>query len=218
METKKTSENKYISAGIFAAVAASLCCIAPVLAIIGGIGGIASAFTWLEPLRPYLIGLSVISLSAAFYQAYKPKKEIDCDCETEYLSADKAGKPKFINSKKFLWSITIISAVLLSFPYYSQVLFPKVSTNTAVIKPEYIMEAKFNIEGMTCESCEQSIDYSLKTSDGVLTASSSYKTGVAKVKYDTNKTKADDLAKIITKKTGYKVKDYEVIKKNDGVN
>ncbi len=218
MAQKKASKNKFINAGIFAALAASICCIAPVLAIIGGIGGIASAFTWLEPLRPYLIGLSIVSLTAAFYQAYKPKKEIECDCETDLQEDGTEGKPKFINSKKFLWSITIVSALLLSFPYYSQILFPKVNSSSALIKPENIVLAKINIEGMTCESCEQSIDYSLKTTDGVLSATSSYKTGVAEVKYDKNKTKVTDLVKAITEKTGYKVKDYQLIKKNSGAN
>ncbi len=209
MEKKKTPGNNFIGAGIFAAVAASLCCIAPVLAIVGGIGGIASTFTWLEPLRPYLIGLSVISLSAAFYQAYKPKKEIECDCETDE-------KPKFINSKKFLWTITIVSAILLSFPYYSQTFFPKVNSPVETANSN-IVEAKINIEGMTCSSCEQTVDYSLKTTKGVLAATSSYKTGVANVKFDKRKTKITDLVTAITKRTGYTVKNYKISEKQKEV-
>ena len=203
----KTKENKWLGVGIYAAVAASLCCIAPVLAILGGIGGIASTFSWLEPLRPYLIGLSVIALGAAFYQAYKPKNEIECDCETDDLSADKAGKPKFINSKKFLWIILIVSVALFSFPYYSGALFPNVDTAVAKTNTSNVVEAKINIEGMTCTSCEHTIDYSLKTTNGVLDATSSYKTGVAKVKYDKSKVSPEQLKKAIEDKTGYKVKD-----------
>ena len=44
MENDKSKENKWIGVGLFASVTASLCCIAPVLAILGGIGGIASTF------------------------------------------------------------------------------------------------------------------------------------------------------------------------------
>jgi len=199
MENNKSKENKWLGVGIFAAVAASLCCIAPVLAILGGIGGIASTFSWLEPLRPYLMGVSAIALGAAFYQAYKPKKEIECDCEE--------AKPKFINSKKFLWIILFVSVGLFSLPYYSGALFPDVETAVAETNTDNVVEAKINIEGMTCTSCENTVDYSLKTTDGVLSATSSYKTGVAKVKYDKSKVNPEQLKKAIEEKAGYKVKD-----------
>lgn len=207
MKKNESKENKWLGVGIFAAVAASLCCIAPVLAILGGIGGIASTFSWLEPLRPYLIGLSIIALGLAFYQAYKPKKEIECDCESDDLSADKAGKPKFINSKKFLWIILVVSISLFSFPYYSGVFFPNVETAVAKTNQANIVEATINVEGMTCTSCEHTVDYSLNTTKGVLSATSSYKTGVAKVKYDKTKVSPEQLKKAIEEKAGYKVKD-----------
>jgi len=207
MKKNIMNEHKFLGFGFFAAVAASLCCIAPVLAILGGIGGIASTFSWLEPLRPYLIGLSAIALGAAFYQAYKTKKEIECDCENDDLSADKAGKPKFINSKMFLWIILFVSIALFSFPYYSSALFPNVETAVAKTNTANVVEVKINIEGMTCTSCENTIDYSLKTTKGVLSATSSYKTGIAKVKYDKTKVKPEDLKKAIEEKAGYKVKD-----------
>jgi len=47
---KKT--NKIIGAGVFTAIASSLCCITPVLALISGTSGVASTFSWLEPFRP----------------------------------------------------------------------------------------------------------------------------------------------------------------------
>src|SRR5690554_7743242 len=76
-------DNKLIGAGILTAFAASLCCITPVLALIAGTSGLAASFSWLEPFRPYLIGLTILVLGFAWYQKLKPKKEIDCDCETE---------------------------------------------------------------------------------------------------------------------------------------
>jgi copper chaperone CopZ len=201
MDKNNSKENKWIGVGIFAAVAASLCCIAPLLAILGGIGGVASTFSWLETLRPYLIGLSVIALGTAFYQAYKPKKEIECSCEQEE-------KPKFINSKKFLWIILAVSVLLFSFPYYSGTFFSNVNAVIANTNSENIIEAKINVKGMTCESCEHTIDYSLQTTEGVLSASSSFKTGVAKVKYDKSKVNPEQLKKAIEEKAGYKVKDF----------
>ena len=62
------SENKLIGAGMLTAITASLCCITPVLALIAGTSGIASTFSWIEPFRPYLIGLTFLVLGFAWYR------------------------------------------------------------------------------------------------------------------------------------------------------
>jgi len=187
--------------GIVTALLASLCCITPVLAVLGGLGGIATTFTFLEPLRPYLIGLTVIVLGYAFYKAYWPKKEtnIECACDTDE-------KPKFINSKKFLWIITAVSALLITFPYYSKALFPAGKENVVIVQSDNIVKAEIQIEGMTCTSCENSVDYVLKSEAGVIKESSSYKTGIAKVEFDKSKVTEVQLKKAIEGKVGYKVK------------
>ncbi|MEJ7680346.1 MAG: hypothetical protein WKG06_21325 [Segetibacter sp.] len=41
---------------------ASLCCITPVIALLAGSSSIAANFSWIEPARPYLIGLSIAVL------------------------------------------------------------------------------------------------------------------------------------------------------------
>ncbi len=100
MEQNKSSEKKWIGAGLLAAVAASLCCITPVLAVLGGLGGIASTFSWLDPLRPYLIGFAVIAIGYAWYNYFKLKNTDDCDCDIDE-------KPKWYQTKGFLIGITI---------------------------------------------------------------------------------------------------------------
>ena len=76
------ADNKLISAGLLTAIASSLCCITPVLAIVAGSSGLASTFSWLEPFRPYFIGMTVLVLGFAWYQKLKPEQKIDCNCET----------------------------------------------------------------------------------------------------------------------------------------
>ena len=49
------TDKKLIGAGLLTAIAASLCCITPVLALVAGTSGLASTFSWLEPARPYFI-------------------------------------------------------------------------------------------------------------------------------------------------------------------
>ncbi len=189
------------NSAIVTAVLASLCCVTPVLAIVAGLSGAASAFSFMEPFRPYFIGLTIILLGYAFLEAYKPKtKQIECDCETEENK-----KKNFLNSKGFLWTVAIVSLGLISFPYYSSSLFP----DAAIVKTSntnFIVKAKLEIEGMTCTGCEASVNYALKSEKGVLTAKSSFKTGTATVKYDKRKVSLVKLKKAIEEKVGYKVK------------
>ncbi|MCH9029225.1 MAG: mercuric transport protein MerTP, partial [Bacteroidetes bacterium] len=177
MEQKKSSEKKWLGAGLLAAVAASLCCITPVLAVLGGLGGIASTFSWLDPSRPYLIGFTAIVLGYAFYNAYKPEKEGDVDCACEY--DESPAKKNFLNSKAFLWVVTGVSVLMFAFPSYSHIFFPNTNNNIVVVNESNITEAKFYIEGMTCTGCEESVDYALETEEGVISVTSSYETGIA---------------------------------------
>lgn len=200
MKTNKLFQNS----AIVTALLASLCCITPLLAVLGGLSSIASMFSFLEPFRPYFIAITILILGYAFYNAYKPKNknEIDCACETDE-------KPKFINSKKFLWIITVVSAMLITFPYYSKALFPSVKKNILIIQSNNIVKAKLDIEGMSCNSCEESVDYALKSENGVISATSSYKTGIAFVEYDKTKVNLEQLKNAVEEKVGYKVKNIE---------
>ena len=206
------SDKIFQNSALVSAFLASLCCITPVLAVLGGLSGIASTFSFLEPLRPYFIVFTAIILGYAFYNAYKTKKknEIECACLPAEASA-KAGdddkvdtKKSFINSKSFLWIVAVIAVVLITFPYYSQAFFPE-SQSVLSANSNHIIKAKLEIEGMTCTSCEQSVDYALKSEKGVLSAESSYKTGIAYVQYDDTKVNQEQLKKAVEEKVGYKV-------------
>mgnify|MGYP001322339754 CR=1 FL=1 len=91
----------YLGTGLLAAIASSLCCIAPLLALLGGVAGTASTFSWIEPARPFLIGISVIALGLAFYQAYKPKPVDNCNCEVPE-------KKSFLKLREALWLMEIL--------------------------------------------------------------------------------------------------------------
>lgn len=191
------------NSALVTAFLASLCCITPVLAVLGGLSGIASTFSFLEPLRPYFIAFTAIVLGYAFYNAFKPKKQdyIECACDDEESSA----KKNFINSKGFLWLVAVVSIVLISFPYYSKAFFTESGNNIVVVQSDNIQKAEMEIEGMTCRSCEQSVDYALKSEDGVISATSSYKTGIAFVEYDKSKVTPEKLKQAIEDKVGYEV-------------
>ena len=162
MKTENTSKG-LIGAGVLSALAASLCCITPVLALIAGSSGIAASFSWLEPARPYLIGITILVLGFAWYQKLKPKKadEIDCDCEEDE-------KPSFLQSKKFLGIVTVLATVMLTFPYYSHIFYPDTKANVIIVDSNNIQQASFEISGMTCTGCEEHIKHAVAQLPGFI--------------------------------------------------
>ena len=186
--------------GVVAAVAASLCCITPVLALLGGISGIASAFSWVEPYRPYLIGATVLVFGFAWYQKLKPRKkeEINCDCETDV-------KPSFWQSKTFLGIITVFAALMISFPHYAQIFYPKSPVaNMMIVEKNNIRQVELKISGMTCQSCSEHVNHALDGVAGVLEHTTSYEQGTSLVKFDASKASKEKLVEAVNA-TGYKV-------------
>lgn len=200
------SENKLIGTSLLTAIAASLCCMTPVLALIAGTSGIASTFSWIEPFRPYLIGLTILVLGFAWYQKLKPQKEIDCECETDDLPAGKAGKTKFIQSKTFLGIVTAFAIVMLAFPYYSGIFYPNTDKQIIVVDESDIKTIEFKISGMTCTSCEEHVNHEVNKLNGIISSKASYENGNAIIKFDKTKTNETDIEKAINS-TGYKVTD-----------
>ena len=192
-------DNKLIGAGILTAFAASLCCITPVLALIAGTSGLAASFSWLEPFRPYLIGLTILVLGFAWYQKLKPKKQIDCNCETEE-------KPKFIQSKMFLGIVTAFAIVMLVFPYYSSIFYPKTEKQIIVVDKSNIQKVEFTISGMTCASCGEHVNHEVNKLTGIISSNASYEKENAIVKFDNSKTNIFEIEKAINS-TGYSVTD-----------
>lgn len=69
------SAGTFTGAGVFAAIAASLCCITPVIALLAGSSSIVANFSWIEPARPYLVSLSIVVLAFAWYFKLKPAEK-----------------------------------------------------------------------------------------------------------------------------------------------
>lgn len=197
-------ENKLIGAGLLAAITASLCCITPVLALIAGTSGIASTFSWLEPFRPYLIGLTILVLGFAWYQKLKPKEDLDCECEKDDLPAGKAGKPKFIQSKTFLGIVTAFAIIMLAFPYYSSLFYPDNKREVVIVNQSDIQIVNFTVQGMTCAGCEESIKHAVNELYGIINVTPSYEKGNTVVEFDKSKTSKVAIEKAINS-TGYKV-------------
>ncbi|SEB97145.1 Copper chaperone CopZ [Maribacter dokdonensis] len=192
-------KNKLAFTSFLTAITASLCCITPVLALIAGTSGVASSFSWIEPFRPYLIGLTILVLLVAWYQKLKPQKEIDCECETDE-------KPKFIQSKIFLGIVTIFAIVMVTFPYYSSIFYTNSEKQITVVDKSNIKTTEYKISGMTCVSCEVHVNNEVNKLKGIINSKTSYENGNAIIEFDETKTNEAEIEKAINS-TGYKVTD-----------
>ena len=190
-------EKKIIWTSIFTAFAASLCCITPVLALISGVTGMAASFSWIEPLRPYLIGITLLTLGFAWYQKLRPAKEMECNCQADE-------KPKFIQSKKFLGIVTAFAIVMLAFPCYGKMFYPKAENKIVVADKSNVQKINLAIKGMSCNSCEAYVNHAVHQLDGIVYVEASYKNANAIVAFDKTKTNEKEIEKAVNS-TGYKV-------------
>ncbi len=198
------SENKFAGLGLLTAISASLCCITPVLALLAGTSGLASTFSWLDPLRPYLIGLTVVVLGFAWYQKLKPQKQNDCNCDT-------AEKIPFIQTKKFLGIVTVFAGLMLAFPMYTHIFFPQSVNETIVIDQSNVLTAEFKINGMTCSGCEEHVNHEVNKLTGIIKTTVSYENGNAIIEFDQTEMNIDEIERAI-EKTGYFVSDKKELK------
>ena len=199
------SSGTLASTSVLTAIAASLCCIVPVVAILAGSSSIVANFSWIEPARPYLIGLSISVLAFAWYLKLKPAKTNDMDCNCEIK------KSSFLQSKPFLAIVTVFAIVMMAFPLYAGIFNPSPKVQAAFVAPvENRKQVKFTIQGMTCAGCEVEVNNELSKVNGVLDYKTSYKNKSSLVTYNPSMVEIKSIEAAISK-TGYIVKGYEVM-------
>lgn len=100
-----------------AAVGASLCCVAPLLLLLLGVGGAwIGSLTVLAPFHPFFAAIALSLLGFAGWQLHRR----DDNCESGSSCAVPAVRGR---QRRIFWLVTLIVALLLSFPYYAPLLF-----------------------------------------------------------------------------------------------
>lgn len=110
---------------VFVALAACTCCIGPLMALAGVLGISASQLIWLASIKNYLITFSLLAISYNLYRAYYPKEDKECCDINQYeqlsnLNNNQKKAVSFFQSKKFLWSIAILTIFILILPQISK--------------------------------------------------------------------------------------------------
>lgn len=196
-------EKGAITTGFLAAIAASSCCLPPLIAAFAGVGGVSSSLSWIEPLRPYLIGLAIVAIGYAWFVHLKPKEQDKCGCSVE--------KPKWYQTRAFLVGMTIFALVSISFPYYSGYFSPDHAKGVVVEDQENIETVEASIEGMTCNACQKHVDYSVNELEGIIDVETSYELGNSIIQFDNTKTNQKEIKEAINS-TGYDVAEIKKVK------
>jgi mercuric ion transport protein len=98
-------------AGALAAIGASVCCVGPLVLLMLGIGGTwVASLTALEPLRPWLIGATILFLGLAYRRLYLQPQI----CEPGAACAE----PTVLRRQRWIfWVVALALFVLLSVPW-----------------------------------------------------------------------------------------------------
>jgi mercuric ion transport protein len=114
--SESSSNNKSLWLAGLAAIGASLCCVGPLLLLTLGIGGAwMSTLTAMEPVRPYLIILTMVILGWVFRSLYLLPET----CEPEQVCTDPVVRRR---QRIIFWLVSVLLIALLAFPYYATFL------------------------------------------------------------------------------------------------
>lgn len=95
-----------------AAVAASVCCVVPLVLVLMGISGAwISTLTALDAWRPWTAGATLVFVAWAFWTLYGP----GAGCDAEGACASPA---VLARRRRWFWAAVVVIAALLLFPYY----------------------------------------------------------------------------------------------------
>jgi mercuric ion transport protein len=111
----QTGRLKLLETGaVGSAIAASVCCLGPLLLAVLGLGG-GALFVRFAPYRPLFAVLTLLFLGAAFYLTYRRSPSTEC----EPGSACSRPEP----GKAGLWIATAVVTVLMALSYLAPRLF-----------------------------------------------------------------------------------------------
>jgi mercuric ion transport protein len=146
-ETNETRAERLTLAGaVVAAIAASSCCIGPLLLAALGIGG-AGAFAAIAAYRPSILAVTAALLAGGFYLSYRKPKVAEgdaCGCESP--------KPKANRAARFgLWIATALVVVFAAAPPLLAAVSHAAPVPVQARHP--VQQAVLSVQGLDCEAC-----------------------------------------------------------------
>ncbi len=195
-------EKSFVDASLLAALAASLCCILPIVFVLAG-AGIVGASAFFETWRPVLLAITFILLGLGFYLAYTRPKACAPGSACERPVMKRAGR-------LWLWIATVFVLVFAAFPSYSGpvanfLLSDRGASHDSSPRTAKYTQVSFTVDGMTCKACAESVETKLHELKGVQRVRVSYEKSRADVEFDPSAITSQQLEKAI-RDAGYKVR------------
>ena len=211
---EKVMKEKHLAVGgaVIAAIAASLCCVGPVLFAVLGLGAFGAASLF-EAARPYLLAGAGLLLAVGFYWTYFRRQAACAPGEAC------ATKPVNRIGRAGLWIATIAVLAFALAPYYVGHIASALARRQPVARTASgakpvdpgqssaadLQSVTVKITGMSCTACEVPVRDALSRTPGVRMADVSYQRGDARVEFDPKQTSQDQIKRAIDS-TGYKAK------------
>lgn len=176
--------------GILSGVVASLCCLGPPLLIFLGLGtlGLGSFF---GKYHWYFILAGTFLLGFAWRAYFKEKRR----CSTEGCQMARQGTTRLI-----LLMASLIVVVFFGLNFFTYAVGRK---EIALSQKTGEKQIVIPVEGMSCFTCELSVEKAVNNIDGVQSSQANAQKGNVRILYDPGKVTVEDLVKAINK-TGYK--------------
>ena len=117
MEQDKLAKSTLIGGGL-AALAASACCLGPLVLVSIGVGGAwISTLTKLEPFRPLFIAVALLCMALAYRKIYRTPGAADC------APGSSCALPKTnARNRALFWAVSLLVGVALAYPYFVPLL------------------------------------------------------------------------------------------------
>jgi mercuric ion transport protein len=193
-------KNKLALGGsVLSAIAASLCCIGPLVAVVLGASGFAAAALFAK-WRPLFLTITVLLLVTAWYLTYwRPKAD---NCSTDGCARNSVAKW----NKVALWLATAFVVAIAAFPTFSRAaaqLFVPVGASTIGPSQVKLAALQVNIPSMDCGACAVGIQAKLNKQDGVQGAQVDFATKTAVIRFEPGKLSPEKVTALIDE-TGFK--------------
>ena len=179
---------------LIAAVAASLCCILPVVAAMTGAGAIAAGVAF-GKWRPYLLGLTGLLMASGFLFAWRDHKKA---CAANSLCAT---KPMGRWNRIVLGMLATGFVALAAFPYYSGAVARMVVRQPAPVhsvSSAALSTVAFQVPDMDCPACAVGLSAAFRRMPGVVDAKLDVDSRKAVLTYDPSAQNVAALEKVIT--------------------
>ena len=180
--------------GILSAVLASVCCLGPVLLVLLGLGSLG--FGALIGRYHWWFIAAAIGLLVVAWRSY-----------LQEAGRCRAASCEMVQGKTTRTALILASAVVAVFVglnLYTYMSQPRSASAPSTTTPSRgLASVTIPVEGMTCFTCEMTVESSLKKLPGVQSADAKVNEAAAYVSYDPAKVSLDELIAAINK-TGYK--------------